>query len=84
MRDAIQTLVVIRFADGWRVIGADCSEKLHQFRVDAEEAALRLAAEGARLGVQIAVLIQGADGRLRALPGWQPIQPINRSAAQPR
>lgn len=67
MKDAIQELVVIRFADGWRVIGLRGCEKLYKFRVDAEEAALRLAAQVERHGGQVQVLIQAADGRLQAL-----------------
>jgi DNA-binding GntR family transcriptional regulator len=67
MKDVIQELVVTRFADGWRVVGAHDCEKLYQFRVDAEEAALRLAAQAELRGDQVQVLIQAADGRLQAL-----------------
>lgn len=67
MKDAIQELVVIRFADGWRVIGAHGGDKLYKFRVDAEEAALRRAAQAERGGGQVQVLIEAADGRLQPL-----------------
>lgn len=67
MKDMIQELVVIRFADGWRVIGGHGREKLYKFRVDAEDAALRLAAQAERGGGLVQVLIQAADGRLQAL-----------------
>ncbi len=60
-------IAVVRIGDAWSVIGCLGRWGRHAFRVDAEEAALRLAAQEARAGHAVTVLVQGVDGELRRL-----------------
>ena len=59
---------VVRFAGGWRVLAQGRRlERLYDYRVDAEEAALRLAATGKRCGELPCILVQETYGELRRL-----------------
>lgn len=60
-------LAIIRFSDGWRIIGDGASERCYAYRVDAEEAALKLTADAADRGEDVEILIQDL-GRGRVTP----------------
>jgi hypothetical protein len=60
-------LAVARSGEGWRIFGGDGGWGAFQFRVDAEEAALRLATKLRGEGFQVTVLVQDAGGELQAL-----------------
>ena len=60
-------LIVPAYAEGWRIVTDRHRWGRYRYRVDAEEAALRLA-ERARLdGKEIEVLVQEPGGELRRL-----------------
>lgn len=58
---------VIRHAFGWKLIAPDRSSRVFAFKVDAEEAALRLAGEARARGEILPVLVQGDFGELRRI-----------------
>lgn len=60
-------LVVIRFADGWRILAPQGRWGRFAFRVDAEEAAIRLARRARAEGREVTVLVQDRCGRLEGL-----------------
>jgi len=58
---------IIRHAGGWKLIAPSHSQRTFKFKVDAEEAALRLAKEAAGRGEAVDVLVQGAYGEMTEL-----------------
>jgi len=65
--EAALTLAVLRHRDGWRVFGPNGGWRRFQYRVDAEEAALRLAEQARRNQAEVTVLVQDRWGELRPL-----------------
>lgn len=76
MADALE-LAVVRFGDGWRVIARNHRWGYFQYRVDAEEAALRLAARARSDGKAVSLLVQESNGEMRPLDltGIAPVPP---------
>lgn len=61
----VTELAILRADDGWRLVGGDRTLGRFPYRVDAEEAALRLI-ERARLDHQeVRLLVQDEAGQLR-------------------
>jgi hypothetical protein len=65
--DVSLELAVLRFRDGWQVVGPAGGWRRFAYRVDAEEAALRLAEQAAQRGGSVRVLVQDDAGELRPL-----------------
>jgi hypothetical protein len=63
----IREIAVMYFADGWRIVAGRHRWGRYAFRVDAEEAALKLAARAQRHGRELAVLVQERHGEMRRL-----------------
>jgi len=63
----MQTFSVIRLADTWTITAQGRRWGRFAYRVDAEEAALRLAAKGRGQGQPVEVLIQSPWGEMRTL-----------------
>lgn len=61
------TLAVLRHRDGWRVFGPNGSWRHFPYKVDAEEAALRLAKQGGLNAGGVQVLVQEPWGELRPI-----------------
>ncbi|MFN3511952.1 MAG: hypothetical protein ACK41C_02835 [Phenylobacterium sp.] len=59
------TLAVLRHRDGWCVFGPNGRWRHFGYRVDAEEAALRLARQADASGGPVQVLVQEPWGELR-------------------
>jgi len=60
-------LAVLRFRDGWQVVGPAGASRRFAYRVDAEEVALRLAEQARRTAGEVRVLVQDDCGELRLL-----------------
>lgn len=60
-------LAIVRFADGWRMLTDGSQMGKFQYRVDAEEAALRLAAKAREQGKGVTLLVQETNGEMRPL-----------------
>lgn len=59
---------VVKFSDGWRVLAqGQRLARLYNYRVDAEESALRLAEAARKSGELPEVLVQEPHGELRRL-----------------
>ena len=68
-------IAVVRFRDEYRIVAVDGYWGHFRFRVDAEEAALRLSAKARVIGDKVDVLVQGTFGELSPLdpdPGPSP------------
>ncbi len=63
----VTTLAVLRQPGGWRVFGPNGGWRLFRYKVDAEEAAIRLAEQARSQGGDVRVLVQDACGELRLL-----------------
>lgn len=61
------TLAVLRHGGGWKVFGPGGGWRGFNYRVDAEEAALRLAAQASSADSEVEVLVQEPWGQLRPL-----------------
>jgi hypothetical protein len=65
MSDKPTEITVLRFPDGWwRLVTAGTQKGRFQYRVDAEEAALGLAARLAKAGHAVRVFVQQPFGEL--------------------
>ena len=64
---AVTEFAVVRYIDGWRILAGARRWGRFTYRVDAEEAALRLADNARTGGRDARVLVQGSDGQLRRL-----------------
>jgi len=60
-------LVVVRYSDGWRILGEKERWGRYAYRVDAEEAALRLAHKAKQAGRDVEIWVQDLSGRLEGL-----------------
>lgn len=63
----MRSFVVIRSSDHWTIEAEGKPWGRFAFRVDAEEAALRLADRAAAAGVPVQVLVRSLTGRVVAL-----------------
>ena len=64
---AAKAFSVVRQASGWTLIAPNRSRRAFPFKVDAEEAALRLAKAAAARGEVVAVLVQGDFGEMTSI-----------------
>ncbi len=69
----MRTFSVIRWADVWTIVAHGRRLGRFLYRVDAEEAVLRLAAKGRGEGHPVEVLIQDAFGEMLPLEPGQPV-----------
>jgi len=60
-------IAVVYFVDGWRIVTGHHRWGHYKYRVDAEEAALRLASRARLQGNELEVLVQEPHGHLRRL-----------------
>lgn len=60
-------LTIVHFPEGWRILVGDRRFGRFQYRVDAEEAALRLAEKARDQGGQARILVQEPHGELLPL-----------------
>ena len=60
-------LVVVRYEDGWRILGEKGRWGCYAYRVDAEEAALRFARKARAEGRDVRIWVQDLSGRLEGL-----------------
>ncbi|MBI1684165.1 hypothetical protein [Caulobacter hibisci] len=58
---------VVRCSGGWNVISNARPLRRFDYRVDAEEEALRLAAAAQKRGEEVRVLVEDADSQMRVL-----------------
>lgn len=65
MSPEISSIAVVYMTDGWRIVTERRRWLHYPYRVDAEEAALRLAAKARAQGTPTEVLVQYACGQLR-------------------
>ncbi len=77
MATEIVEIAVLRSSVGWQVVGPKGSWRSFAYRVDAEEAALRLAAQAKASGGTVNVLVQDSCGRLEALADSKKSSPID-------
>ena len=63
----LHTLSVVRLADAWTIVAQGRRSGRFLYRVDAEEAALRLAARERQGGQSVQVLIQAPWGEMQRL-----------------
>jgi hypothetical protein len=60
-------LLIVHFPDGWRILADEARWGRFEFRVDAEEAALRLARKAREAGRDVSIWVQDMSGRLEGL-----------------
>ena len=60
-------LAVVHFADGWRILAGARKWGRFPYRVDAEDAALRLGAQAREQGREVEILVQAQHGEMRPL-----------------
>lgn len=60
-------LAVVRFPDGWRILAPQGRWGSFRYRVDAEEAAIRLARRARAEGREVRLWVQDICGRLEDL-----------------
>lgn len=60
-------LAVVRFPDGWRILAPHGRWGRFPYRVDAEEAAIRLARKARAEGREARIWVQDTCGRLETL-----------------
>jgi hypothetical protein len=60
-------LAVVRFSDGWRILAEHGRWGRFAYRVDAEEAAIRLARKARAQGREVHILVQDICGHLQGL-----------------
>lgn len=58
---------VLRFPDGWRILAQHGRWGRFDYRVDAEEAAIRLARKARAEGRDVSIFVQDLCGRLELL-----------------
>lgn len=64
---ALLSLAIIRFPDGWRILAPHGRWGRFAYRVDAEEAAIRLARKARAEGRSVTLWVQDMCGRLEHL-----------------
>jgi hypothetical protein len=65
MSPDIRRIAVVYFSEGWRIVAGRHRWGCYAYRVDAEEAALRLVEKARAHGASIEVLVQDNRGELR-------------------
>jgi hypothetical protein len=60
-------LLIVHFPDGWRILADEARWGRFEYRVDAEEAALRLARKARIEGRDVSIWVQDMSGRLEGL-----------------
>jgi hypothetical protein len=60
-------LAVLRHRDGWHVFGPNGRWRHYDYKVDAEEAALRIARQAGGEASEVSILVQEPWGELRPL-----------------
>lgn len=64
----MQRFGIVRHRDGWTIIAAGRRWGRFDYKVDAEEAALRLAQQASETGSPVEVLAQNAWGEMTPMP----------------
>lgn len=82
MRRAPPVYAVVRWAGLWRVLGPDEFSRTYNWQVDAEEAALKMAARDRAHGADVQVLLQDRFGEMRSIK--PPVQARGRTRADNR
>ena len=67
MSEAKATFAVLRTGAFWRVVAPGEIHGAYDYRIDAEEAALKLADKARELGMETEVLLQDSFGEMRPL-----------------
>jgi hypothetical protein len=67
LNEAKATFAVLRTGPYWRVLTPDETHRTYDYRIDAEEAALKLADKARESGVEAEVLLQDSFGEMRPL-----------------
>jgi len=60
-------LTIVHFPDGWRILANKERWGRFKYRVDAEEAAIRLARKAQEAGGQVTIWVQDLSGRLEGI-----------------
>jgi hypothetical protein len=60
-------LMIVHFPDGWRLLAGQARWGRFDYRVDAEEAAIRLARQARNAGRDVSIWVQDMCGRLEGL-----------------
>ncbi len=60
-------LAIVRFEDGWRIVSTLRRSRRFDYRVDAEEAALKIAADARAQGRAVTLLVQDLNTQMRVL-----------------
>jgi len=66
------SLGVVRFHDGWTLVAGGRKWGRFAFKVDAEEAAIRLARKAVAGGDRVEIMVQGDWGELTPMEAPQP------------
>jgi hypothetical protein len=61
------TFAVLRTGPYWRVLAPDANHRTYDYRIDAEEAALKLAHKAREAGQETEILLQDNFGEMRPL-----------------
>jgi len=70
MTDKI-TIAILRWEDGWRIVRGDRKVSAHDYKIDAEEAGLRLAKQAHAAGRDVELLVQDEQtSEVRPMSGW--------------
>lgn len=65
------TIAVLRWEDGWRVVRGDRKVAAFDYKVDAEEAGLKLASQAHASGFDVELLVQEEQtSEVRPMAGW--------------
>lgn len=65
--ERVVQIAIVRFRDGWQIVAGDGRWGQFGFRVDAEEAALRIAERIRGEGREVEILAQDVFGHLQPL-----------------
>lgn len=67
IEERVVQIAIVRFEDGWQIVAGDGSWGRFGYRVDAEEAALRIAERIRGEGHEVAILAQDVFGHVEPL-----------------
>lgn len=67
IEERVVQIAIVRFRDGWQIVAGEGSWGKFDYRVDAEEAALRLAERIRGEGREVQVLAQDVFGHVEPL-----------------
>lgn len=68
MHETVREFAVVRVEDGWCVLSRERRSRRFDYRIDAEEAALKLCHEAEGRGASVKLLVQDGGGQLRPVP----------------